>query len=150
MLEKNLEALGYRGFTVDDTYDYGTAAAVQKWQDKLGRSQTGEVRVGDALVAAGARRVAKAELAVGDTLAGDVLTWTGTDRVISVDLPVQYADLSKKGGAATVTLPDNTTVTAVVTDIGTPTSSRISTPRPPEVRGVHRARAPRTPPSPWS
>ncbi|MEU1345278.1 peptidoglycan-binding protein [Streptomyces sp. NPDC005827] len=126
MLEKNLRALGYRGFTVDDTYDSGTAAAVEKWQDKLGRSQTGEVGVGDALVASGARRVAKAELAVGDTLAGDVLTWTGTDRVISVDLPVQYADLAKMGGAATVTLPDNTTVTALVTDIGTPTSSNDS------------------------
>ena len=128
MLEKNLRALGYRGFTVDSTYDYSTAAAVEKWQDKLGRSQTGEVRVGDALVASGARRVAKAELAVGDTLAGDVLTWTGTDRVISVDLPVQYADLAKKGGATTVTLPDNTTVTAVVTDIGTPTTSDDSAP----------------------
>ncbi|MFI6726994.1 peptidoglycan-binding protein [Streptomyces atratus] len=123
MLERNLRALGYRGFTVDDDYDYDTAAAVEKWQDKLGRSETGEVKVGDAVVAPDARRVAKAELAIGDTLSGDVLTWTGTDRVISVDLPVQYADLAKKGGETTVTLPDNTTVTAVVTDIGTPTSS---------------------------
>lgn len=123
MLEQNLYALGYRGFTVDDTYDSNTAAAVEKWQRKLGRSETGEVKVGDAVVASGARRVAKAELAVGDTLSGEVLTWTGTDRVISVDLPVQYADLAKKGGDTTVTLPDNTMVTAVVTDIGTPTSS---------------------------
>jgi hypothetical protein len=123
MLEQNLYALGYRGFTVDDTYDSNTAAAVEKWQGKLGRSKTGEVKVGDAVVTSGARRVAKAELAIGDTLSGDVLTWTGTDRVISVDLPVQYAELAKKGGDTTVTLPDNTTVTAVVTDIGTPTSS---------------------------
>ncbi|MFD7132155.1 peptidoglycan-binding protein [Streptomyces sp. NPDC059894] len=123
MLEKNLRALGYDGFTVDGTYNADTAAAVEKWQDELGRSETGEVQVGDAVVASGARRVAKAELAVGDTLAGDVLTWTGTDRVISVDLPVQYADLAKKGGDTTVTLPDNTTVTASVTDIGTPTTS---------------------------
>ena len=123
MLEQNLRALGYKGFTVDSTYDSDTAAAVEKWQDDLGRSQTGEVKVGDAVVASGARRVAKAGLAIGDTLAGNVLTWTGTDRVISVDLPVQYADLAKKGGESTVTLPDNSTVTAVVTDIGTPTSS---------------------------
>ncbi|MFG3297075.1 peptidoglycan-binding protein [Streptomyces sp. NPDC048179] len=123
MLEQNLRALGYKGFTVDSTYDSDTAAAVEKWQDDLGRTQTGEVKVGDAVVASGARRVAKAGLAIGDTLAGDVLTWTGTDRVISVDLPVQYADLAKKGGESTVTLPDNSTVTAVVTDIGTPTSS---------------------------
>ncbi|WP_234543427.1 peptidoglycan-binding protein [Streptomyces shenzhenensis] len=123
MLEQNLRALGYKGFTVDSTYDSDTAAAVEKWQGDLGRTETGEVKVGDAVVASGARRVAKAGLAIGDTLAGSVLTWTGTDRVISVDLPVQYADLAKKGGESTVTLPDNSTVTAVVTDIGTPTSS---------------------------
>ncbi|MGW1610458.1 peptidoglycan-binding protein [Streptomyces sp. NPDC002285] len=123
MLEQNLRALGHTGFTVDDTYTSDTASAVEEWQDDLGRTETGEVQAGDAVVASGARRIAKAELAVGDALAGDVLTWTGTDRVISVDLPVQYADLAKKGGKSTVTLPDNTTVTAVVTDIGTPTSS---------------------------
>jgi len=123
MLEKNLKALGYDGFTVDDDYTSDTAAAVEEWQDDLGRTETGQVTAGDAVVASGARRVAKAELAVGDSLTGDVLTWTGTDRVISVDLPVQYADLAKKGGKSTVTLPDNTTVTAVVTEIGTPTSS---------------------------
>ncbi|MFC8347605.1 peptidoglycan-binding protein [Streptomyces sp. NPDC057280] len=123
MLEKNLKALGYDGFTVDSDYTSDTAAAVEEWQDDLGRTETGEVGPGDAVVASGARRVAKAGLAVGDSLTGDVLTWTGIDRVISVDLPVQYADLAKKGGKSTVTLPDNTTVTAVVTDIGTPTSS---------------------------
>lgn len=123
MLEQNLHALGYRGFTVDDTYDSGTAAAVEKWQENLGRSQTGEVKAGDAVVASSARRVAKAELALGAALSGNVLTWTGTDRVISVDLPVQYAELAKKGRDSTVTLPDNTTLDAVVTDIGTPTSS---------------------------
>lgn len=123
MLERNLRALGYRGFTVDSTYNSDTAAAVEKWQDDLGRAETGEVQVGDAVVTSGARRVAKVQLAIGDTLSGDVLTWTGTDRVISVDLPVQYAELAKQGGNTTVTLPDNTTVTAVVTDIGTPTSS---------------------------
>ncbi|MFI7498079.1 peptidoglycan-binding protein [Streptomyces sp. NPDC049687] len=126
MLEQNLRALGYRGFTVDDTYSSGTAAAVRKWQGKLGRSKTGEVSVGDAVVATGARRVAQTALAPGDTLTGNVLTWTGTGRVVSVDLDVQYANLAKKGVEATVTLPDNSTVTATVTKVGTPTSSGAS------------------------
>lgn len=126
MLEKNLWALGYRGFTVDDTYSSDTAAAVRKWQKKLGRAQTGEVQVGDAVVAGGARRVGRTDLSFGDALAGNVLSWTGTERVISVDLDVQYANLVKKGGRATVTLPDNTTVSAVVTNVGTPTSSSSS------------------------
>ena len=126
MLEQNLKALGYSGFTVGSTFDANTAAAVEKWQKALGRPATGEVQVGDAVVAPGPRRVAKAGLAMGNTLTGSVLTWTGTDRVITVDLPVEYAELARQGGKSTVTLPDSTTVNAVVTDIGTPTSSNSS------------------------
>ncbi|MER7188279.1 peptidoglycan-binding protein, partial [Streptomyces hyaluromycini] len=123
MLEQNLHALGYRGFTVDSDYDANTAAAVEKWQKKLGRSQTGEVEVGDAAVASGARRVAHAQLALGSALGGTVLTWTGTERVISVNLDVQYENLARKGATAVVTLPDDTEVQAEVTKIGTPTTS---------------------------
>jgi hypothetical protein len=39
---------------------------------------------------------------------------------VNVDLDPQYEDLVKKGTKATVTLPDDTTVEAVVTDVGTP------------------------------
>src|SRR6185436_13615927 len=41
--EKNLWALGYRGFTVDDKYTASTAAAVKDWQDDLGVTETGTV-----------------------------------------------------------------------------------------------------------
>ncbi|MGW2230485.1 peptidoglycan-binding protein [Streptomyces formicae] len=124
MLEKNLRALGYTGFTVDDTYTSDTADAVKKWQDDLNRTETGTVAPGDALVADGARRVADLKTATGAALTGNLLTWTGTERIVSVDLDVQFEDLVQKGTEATVKLPDNSTVQAEVTDVGTPTTSQ--------------------------
>lgn len=124
MLEKNLAALGYSGFTADDEYTSGTADAVRDWQDDLGREETGTVRPGDAVIADGARRVADVKAVPGAPLSGAVLTWTGTERVVSVDLDAQYEDLVDKGTKATITLPDDTTVQAEVTDIGTPTTGQ--------------------------
>ncbi|MFD4474897.1 peptidoglycan-binding protein [Streptomyces sp. NPDC058471] len=122
ILEKNLSALGYTGFTVDDTYDAGTSQAVRDWQDDLGRQETGTVQPSDAVVAPGARRVAEVKATAGAPSNGPVLTWTGTERTVTVDLDVQFEDMVEKGTKATVTLPDDTSVQAEVTDIGTPTT----------------------------
>ncbi|WP_206296062.1 peptidoglycan-binding protein, partial [Streptomyces sp. SID10115] len=124
MLEKNLRALGYKGFTVDDTYNSATAEAVKEWQDDLNREETGTVAAGDAVVADGARRVADVKTSPGAALSGNVLSWTGTQRIVGVDLDVQFEDLVGKGTEVTVELPDNTTVRAEVTDIGTPSTSQ--------------------------
>ncbi|MFD7406991.1 peptidoglycan-binding protein [Streptomyces sp. NPDC059866] len=123
MLEKNLRALGYDGFTIDDEYTSDTADAVREWQDDLGREETGTVSPADAVMATGARRVATQETVPGASLSGAVLSWTDTERIISVDLDVAYEDLVEEGTGATVTLPDDSTVQAEVTDIGTPTST---------------------------
>ncbi|MEU5772175.1 peptidoglycan-binding protein [Streptomyces venezuelae] len=124
MLEKNLRALGYMGFTVDDTYNSATAEAVKEWQDDLNREETGTVAAGDAVVADGARRVADVKTSPGAALSGSILSWTGTERIVGVDLDVQFEDLVEKGTKVTVELPDNTTVQAEVTDIGTPSTSQ--------------------------
>ncbi|MEW2528675.1 peptidoglycan-binding protein [Streptomyces sp. NPDC047071] len=124
ILERNLAALGYTGFTVDDAYTSGTAAAVRDWQDDLGREETGAVRPADAVVAPGARRVADVRAVPGAPLGGTVLSWTGTERAVTVDLDAQFEDLVRKGTKATVTLPDDSTVRAEVTDVGTPTTAR--------------------------
>ncbi|MFD4117352.1 peptidoglycan-binding protein [Streptomyces niveus] len=118
MLERNLAALGHTGFTVDAEYTESTADAVRAWQEDLGREETGEVAPDDAVVASGARRVAEVKSARGAALSGDVLTWTGTERVVTVDLEVRHEGLVKDGTKATVALPDGTVVDAKVTGIG--------------------------------
>ncbi|MEV0661375.1 peptidoglycan-binding protein [Actinomadura luteofluorescens] len=117
-LEKNLAALGYTGFTVDQEYTAGTAAAVKDWQEDLGRDRTGKVAPGDAVVASGARRVAQVKAVRGTTASGEILTWTRTWRLITIDLEAKYEDLVKIGAKATVKLPNGTEAPATVTSVG--------------------------------
>jgi peptidoglycan hydrolase-like protein with peptidoglycan-binding domain len=116
--ERNLRALGYTGFTVDRTYSSDTAAAVRRWQDDLGVSQTGMVTQGSVLIASGAIRVAERKAEVGGRPSGPLFTYTGTSRVVSVDLDVQYQRLAKKGAEVSIELPDGGTTKGTITKVG--------------------------------
>jgi len=110
--ERNLAALGYDGFTVDSDYTSSTASAVKEWQDDLGLTQTGTVELGRVFYASGQIRVDSQKLVLG-SMAGagaTVISYTGSGKVISVELPYDYRALAKKGAAVTVTLPDGKTV----------------------------------------
>ncbi|HKT00514.1 MAG TPA: peptidoglycan-binding domain-containing protein [Rugosimonospora sp.] len=116
--ERNLYALGYRGFTVDSDYTSATASAVKRWQSDLGLTQTGRIDPGQVVLASGAVRVATLKAAVGDQAAGPVFTYTGTVRTVTVALDVSKQDEVHKGVKATVTLPDGREVDGTVTDVG--------------------------------
>jgi peptidoglycan hydrolase-like protein with peptidoglycan-binding domain len=118
-LEENLAALGYKGFTVDNDFSASTADAVRSWQSDLGLSRTGTVDAGQVVLASGPIRVADLRANVGDPATGVLLTYTGTTRAVDVALDVSKQDLVKVGIAATVTLPDNSTVDGKVTAVGT-------------------------------
>ncbi|MFI8849369.1 peptidoglycan-binding protein [Streptomyces sp. NPDC053499] len=123
-LEKNLAELGYSGFTTDEEFTSGTAQAVRDWQDDMNREATGEVAPGDAVVASGERRVAEQRTSPGALAGGEALTWTGTDRIVEVELEAGLESLVKKGTKATIGLPDGGTARAEVTGIGTPSSAQ--------------------------
>ncbi|MFD1827461.1 MULTISPECIES: peptidoglycan-binding protein [Mumia] len=118
-LERNLAALGYSGFTVDEEFTEATADAVERWQEDLGIDETGRVEPGDVVVAAGAVRVASHSLAVGDLATGPVLTTTSRRRSVAVDLDAADQDEVRERDAVSVTLPDGTTVAGRVSDVGT-------------------------------
>jgi multidrug efflux system membrane fusion protein len=120
-LEKNLAALGYRGFTVDSTYNQATAKAVSAWQGDLGLPKTGTVAVGQVVFTPGAVRVAAHAARVGDVLSRDgvsVLRYTGTTRQVTVDLAVADQALAVEGRMVTVTLPDRTAVDGTISQVG--------------------------------
>lgn len=117
-LEKNLSALGYRGFTVDDQYTSATASAVERWQEALGVAKTGTVAPGQVVVAPDRIRVSALQLAVGDAASGPVLTYTGTTRTVTVDLDVDKQQLVSKGLPATVELPGGARVDGTVAAVG--------------------------------
>ncbi|MHA7133456.1 peptidoglycan-binding protein [Oerskovia turbata] len=119
-LEQNLAALGYTGFTVDAKFTASTAKAVEKWQKARGVEKTGTVGPADVLVAAGPVRVDALKLGVGEPAAAEILTTTGVDRAVSVDLDLADRDRAVEGAAVTVELPGGATVEAVISAVGSP------------------------------
>jgi Putative peptidoglycan binding domain len=118
-LEQNLSALGYTGFTVDSDFTSATTDAVKQWQSALGASQTGAFDPASVVLAPAAIRVEAVRANVGDPASGPLLTWTGTTRTVDIALDVAKQDLVKVGIAATVTLPDSSTVDGKVSAVGT-------------------------------
>jgi peptidoglycan hydrolase-like protein with peptidoglycan-binding domain len=121
--EQNLAALGYTGFTVDDEYTGSTASAVRPWQEKLGLAETGTIEQGRVVYAPGPVRVSEHKAHVGDPASGAILSYTGTTRIVTVDLDVAKQDLVKAGAAATVTLPGGKRVNGTIASVGTVASS---------------------------
>jgi membrane fusion protein, multidrug efflux system len=126
--ERNLYALGYRGFTVDQTYSASTASAVKAWQQDLGLDRTGTVELGRVGYAPGAVRVDSLAAAVGDAAqpGADVLEYTGTTRVVTVELDMSDQRLATKDAAVTVTPPGGGAVRGRITDVTTVISTSSS------------------------
>ncbi|MEU8208595.1 peptidoglycan-binding domain-containing protein [Micromonospora sp. NPDC049044] len=119
--ERNLKALGYTGFTVDDEYTGATADAVRDWQEDLGLAETGRVEPGRIIYADREVRVESHQADVGDlTQPGQaVLAYTGTSRLVTVELDVDDQRLAKRNAKVTVRLPDGRTVAGTVSTVET-------------------------------
>ncbi|MER7394715.1 peptidoglycan-binding domain-containing protein [Streptomyces sp. NPDC000151] len=116
--ETNLQALGYSGFTVDDTYTTLTADAVKRWQKDLGLPQTGKVGAGDIVYASGPVRIAGTSVRVGAEAAGSPVSYTRTSRMVTVAAPAADTDWARRGSEVTVELPDGRSVQGKVASVG--------------------------------
>lgn len=114
-LKENLVALGFAHASLpsNDHFDAATAAAVRRWQASLGVPVTGAVGLGDAVYLPGPLRITDVQADPGTPArsGGTLLHGTGTDRVVTLALPVSEEYLIKIGDAVTVTLPDGHTTT---------------------------------------
>jgi peptidoglycan hydrolase-like protein with peptidoglycan-binding domain len=123
--EENLAKLGYPGFTVDDTYTAATAQAARRWQADLGLPETGAVEPGQLVVTPGAVRVAEHTARVGDVLGGErsggasVLSYTGTTRLVTVQLEVADQALAARGRTVRLTVPGQGPVQGRIARVGT-------------------------------
>jgi membrane fusion protein, multidrug efflux system len=119
--ERNLRALGYTGFTVDDEYTSNTAAAVEEWQEDLGLPETGKVDLGRVHYATGSVRVDSVSAALGDQVQSgtDVFVTSGSTRVVTVELEMSDRRLARKGATVKLTGPDGRTVPGTVTAVDT-------------------------------
>ncbi|WP_406450823.1 peptidoglycan-binding protein [Streptomyces sp. NBC_00876] len=120
VLKRNLKKLGHGDQLADDDhYSSGTADAVRDWQEDLGHEETGKVSPGDALVEPGSVRVTETRGIIGAPAEGELLTLSGTQRVVTVDMPVAQQQLARKGATVRVRLPGGATTGGKVTRVGT-------------------------------
>jgi peptidoglycan hydrolase-like protein with peptidoglycan-binding domain len=125
-LEENLAELGYGDFTVDNEYTDATADVVAAWQEDVGLAETGVFDPATATVADGPIRVAELLVPLGGAASGEVLSYTGTDRQITVTLEVADQQLVAEDLAVTVTLPDGASVDGTISEVGTVVSGGAS------------------------
>ncbi|CAM5479616.1 peptidoglycan-binding protein [Streptomyces avidinii] len=121
-LKQNLKALGFgTGLDASDgTFTAGTATAVKRWQKSHKAKETGEVAKDDIAYASGPQRVQKNDMAVGDEAAAGkpVLTLTGTERMVRVQLDVAKAGAAKVGDPVSVSLPGGATANGKIASVG--------------------------------
>ncbi|MFI5891220.1 efflux RND transporter periplasmic adaptor subunit [Actinoplanes sp. NPDC051513] len=119
--EKNLWALGYRGFTVDERYTAATADAVEEWQDDLGLSETGTVETSQIWYAPTAVRIDSRSAENGAVVqpGAELLKYTGTALVATVDLTMDSQRLAKQGAAVRVGMPDGKDLPGKIVKVGT-------------------------------
>ena len=144
-LERNLRALGYGDYlSVNRTFTAATARAVKAWQDDLGVTETGTVKPGDVVMQRQAIRVTEVSAVLGAPASGNVLTASGTERRITVDLPVGDQDIAQKGAKVQVTLPGDKTTGGHIASIGTVATAGTSNSKSQTGQGTQNATIPVT------
>lgn len=105
VVETNLAALGFGGFgTPDNRFTDATATAITRWQKKNGLPMTGVIRVGDVVIAPDAVRISSLTSELGADASGQILSYTGTTRQVSITLTPTEKALAPPG--ATVRMAD--------------------------------------------
>lgn len=118
-LEQNLVALGHFHSTPDTRFRAQTAAAVRRWQARLGVPRTGRLALGAVVFAPGPVRVTGTPTPVGGRLGGGpVVAASSTRRVVTVEVPTARQGNVRVGGRVLVTLPGASPLPATVTEVG--------------------------------
>ncbi|MFI6333128.1 peptidoglycan-binding protein [Micromonospora chersina] len=122
--EQNLRALGYTGFTVDDRFNAQTAAAVRRWQKDLSMQPTGDVELGRIFYASAAVRVSAHKLNIGQVAGGPVLSFTGTERLVTASLKAHHQALAKPKTKVSVELGNGKQASGTVRSVHTPSDDQ--------------------------
>lgn len=115
--ERNLFALGYTGFTVDEEFSAATTTVVKRWQKQLKLPETGTVEKERVVYAPGPVRIAQQLVRIGASATGDVLSYTGSTRSVGVAAEAGATAWATKGVNVTVTLPNGASVAGVVESV---------------------------------
>jgi multidrug efflux system membrane fusion protein len=140
-LQENLTELGYRGSDVDGSYAATTAEAVRRWQADLGLPQTGTVEFGQVVFTPGPVRIAGHRARTGDILSergAPILSYTGTTRLVTVQLDVADQALAVEGRTVMLKVPGRKGVEGMISRVGAVITAQESAAQTAATRGPAR------------
>ena len=121
-LNDDLVAMGY--LTVSeldpnsDEFSWETRLGLERLQDAVGVTATGELALGDCVFLPGPVRVTTLSATPGGEAAGPILKGTSTDRQVTVDLDASQQSEVQVGDQVTITLPNDRTTPGRVSSVG--------------------------------
>jgi peptidoglycan hydrolase-like protein with peptidoglycan-binding domain len=118
-LQRNLKALGFApGLTVDGQFGWATEAAVLRWQQAHGMTETGSIPLGAIAFLPGPLRVTGAAAPLGSPAAPGTIVVTGTSKTPSVSVSLDVGGPAVRvGDAVQVTLPSGATASGAVSSV---------------------------------
>jgi Putative peptidoglycan binding domain len=122
-LNRDLVALGYVTAAELGTQPWKyftavTAAGVEALQAHLGLSVTGSLPLGQAVFLPHAIRVSKADVSLGGSATGTILSATSARQVVTIALNADQQTEVKAGNKVSITLPDGSTTPGRVSSVG--------------------------------
>jgi hypothetical protein len=101
-----------------DEFSWATNLGVQRLQDALGVTATGQLALGDYVFLPAAARVTAVSAKLGGPADGPLLTATSTARQVTVNLDADQQSEIKAGDHVAITLPNDRTTPGVVSSVG--------------------------------
>lgn len=117
-LERGLSQLGYTGFSVDEEFTAGTAAAVRAWQTDLDVTATGSVGLGDIVFLPEPVRLHPSPDSLGRGVTETSVLQSGTTRLVTAE--TDDSSWAEEGVRVKVTLPNQRTASGRVVSAGWP------------------------------
>ncbi len=120
-LEQGLADLGFDPGPVDGVYTASTRSAVLAWQASIGAEEDAIVHLGEVVFFESAIRISDRITSVGAvvTPGTPVLAATGSDIVVTLELPAEDQGLVAAGDPVTIELPDNSETPGTVETVDT-------------------------------
>ncbi|QPL05591.1 MULTISPECIES: peptidoglycan-binding protein [Actinomyces] len=127
-LETILRGMGYFDYEPDNRFTWYTTNAIMKWQKAVGLAQTGTIPLGRMVFVPGDLRVGTVSARLGDQIGAgsEICDVTSTTQVVESNVKLSDQRLAVVGTAVTITLPDATSTTGTISEVGTPIEKKSS------------------------
>ncbi|MEV4517880.1 HlyD family efflux transporter periplasmic adaptor subunit [Dactylosporangium sp. NPDC049525] len=121
-LESSLRDLGFFDAVPDETFNWRTETAIDKWQKTTGQRQTGRIDFGRVVFAPTDLRIGEVKAVIGDSVnpGAPLYQVSGLNKQITGDVKLADQTYAQVGAQVQINLPGRVTTTGTITAVGQP------------------------------